>query len=48
MTVDDVDGTLAALGPRLRTAREHHGATLAGVSYATGISPSTLSRTGTR
>ncbi|MEW2290793.1 helix-turn-helix transcriptional regulator [Streptomyces sp. NPDC047841] len=44
MAVDDVDGTLAAMGPRLRAAREHHGATLAGVSRATGISPSTLSR----
>ncbi|MCF6526189.1 helix-turn-helix domain-containing protein [Streptomyces sp. JJ36] len=44
MAVDDVDGTLAAMGPRLRAAREHHGATLAGVSGATGISTSTLSR----
>ncbi|MCW8382613.1 helix-turn-helix domain-containing protein [Streptomyces justiciae] len=44
MAVDDVDGTLAAMGPRLRAARERHGATLAGVSCATGISPSTLSR----
>ncbi|MER5449302.1 helix-turn-helix domain-containing protein [Streptomyces sp. NPDC002764] len=44
MAVDDVAGTVAAMGPRLRTAREHHGATLAGVSCATGISTSTLSR----
>ncbi|MGW0537414.1 helix-turn-helix domain-containing protein [Streptomyces sp. NPDC003032] len=44
MAVDDLDGTLAAMGPRLRAAREHHGATLAGVSSATGISTSTLSR----
>ncbi|MFF2778913.1 helix-turn-helix domain-containing protein [Streptomyces sp. NPDC058052] len=44
MAVDDVDGTLAAMGPRLRAAREHYGATLAGVSRATGISASTLSR----
>ncbi|GHB73505.1 XRE family transcriptional regulator [Streptomyces xanthochromogenes] len=44
MAVDDVDGTLAAMGPRLRAARERHGATLAGVAGATGISPSTLSR----
>lgn len=44
MAVDDVDGTLAAMGPRLRAAREHYGATLAGVSCATGISTSTLSR----
>ncbi|MET8165824.1 XRE family transcriptional regulator [Streptomyces sp. NPDC005329] len=32
------------MGPRLRAARERHGATLAGVGCATGISPSTLSR----
>jgi len=44
VTVDEVDGTLAAMGPRLRAAREQHGATLAGISCATGISPSTLSR----
>jgi transcriptional regulator with XRE-family HTH domain len=44
VAVDEVDGTLAAMGPRLRAAREQHGATLAGVSCATGISPSTLSR----
>ncbi|MFF1300935.1 MULTISPECIES: helix-turn-helix domain-containing protein [unclassified Streptomyces] len=44
MAVDGVDGMLAAMGPRLRAAREHHGATLAGVSCATGISTSTLSR----
>ncbi|MET9068923.1 helix-turn-helix domain-containing protein [Streptosporangium sandarakinum] len=44
MAADDVDGTLAAIGPRLRAAREHHGATLAGVGCATGISTSTLSR----
>lgn len=44
MAADDLDGTLAAMGPQLRTAREHHGATLAGVSCATGISTSTLSR----
>ncbi|MEU6462763.1 helix-turn-helix transcriptional regulator [Streptomyces sp. NPDC046976] len=44
MAVDDMDGTLAAMGPRLRAARERHGATLAGVSRSTGISSSTLSR----
>ncbi|MFB7671530.1 helix-turn-helix domain-containing protein [Kitasatospora purpeofusca] len=32
------------MGPRLRTAREQQGATLNGVSRATGIPPSTLSR----
>ncbi|MFJ8448882.1 helix-turn-helix domain-containing protein [[Kitasatospora] papulosa] len=32
------------MGPRLRAARERHGSTLAGISCATGISPSTLSR----
>ncbi|MFD8597189.1 helix-turn-helix domain-containing protein [Kitasatospora sp. NPDC059646] len=35
---------LAAMGPRLRAARERHGATLTGVCRATGIAPSTLSR----
>ncbi|MET8508503.1 helix-turn-helix domain-containing protein [Streptomyces sp. NPDC004787] len=44
MAADDVDDTPAAMGPRLRSARERHGATLAGVSRSTGISPSTLSR----
>ncbi|MGW3494797.1 helix-turn-helix domain-containing protein [Streptomyces sp. NPDC001020] len=44
MAVDEVDDTLAAMGLRLRAAREQHGATLAGISCATGISPSTLSR----
>jgi transcriptional regulator with XRE-family HTH domain len=44
VAVDDVDGTLTAMGPRLRAARERRGATLAGVSCATGISTSTLSR----
>ncbi|MFK4687177.1 helix-turn-helix domain-containing protein [Streptomyces pristinaespiralis] len=44
MAVDEVDGTLAAMGPRLRATREQRGATLAGISCATGISPSTLSR----
>ncbi|MFI8233990.1 helix-turn-helix domain-containing protein [Streptomyces sp. NPDC085900] len=44
MAVNDVDGVLAAMGPGLRAAREHHGATLASVSCATGISTSTLSR----
>ncbi len=44
MTDDGIADTLAAMGPRLRTARERHGATLTGVSRATGISLSTLSR----
>ncbi|GAB7109884.1 XRE family transcriptional regulator [Streptomyces phaeofaciens JCM 4814] len=44
MAVDDVDGTLTAMGPRLRAARERHGTTLTGASSATGISLSTLSR----
>ncbi|MYU31639.1 helix-turn-helix domain-containing protein [Streptomyces sp. SID8358] len=44
MAGDDLDGTPAAMGPRLRAARERHGATLAGVSCATGVPPSTLSR----
>ncbi|MEU7029187.1 helix-turn-helix domain-containing protein [Streptomyces sp. NPDC046275] len=44
MAGDDVNATPAAMGPRLRSARERHDATLAGVSRSTGISPSTLSR----
>ncbi|MCX5384574.1 helix-turn-helix domain-containing protein [Streptomyces sp. NBC_00083] len=44
MAGDHVAQTLAAMGPRLRAARERRGATLTGVSCATGISPSTLSR----
>ncbi|MEU6350335.1 helix-turn-helix transcriptional regulator [Streptomyces sp. NPDC047072] len=44
MAVDDVDGALAAMGPRLRAARERRSATLCEVSCATGISVSTLSR----
>ncbi|MFD5084908.1 helix-turn-helix domain-containing protein [Kitasatospora sp. NPDC058201] len=44
MADDDVAGTLATMGPRLRAVRERRGATLTGVSCATGISPSTLSR----
>ncbi|MER7846224.1 helix-turn-helix domain-containing protein [Kitasatospora sp. NPDC096077] len=43
-TDDSTADTLAAMGPRLRTAREQRGATLTGVSRATGISLSTLSR----
>ncbi|WP_374223229.1 helix-turn-helix domain-containing protein [Streptomyces sp. FH025] len=44
MMDDGTADTLAAMGPRLRTAREQRGATLTGVSRATGISLSTLSR----
>ncbi|WP_411293253.1 helix-turn-helix domain-containing protein [Streptomyces sp. CBMA156] len=44
MTDDGTADTLAAMGPRLRTAREQRGATLTDVSRTTGISPSTLSR----
>lgn len=45
MTDDgDVADTLSAMGPRLRAARERRGVTLTGVSCATGISLSTLSR----
>ncbi|MEU2337179.1 helix-turn-helix transcriptional regulator [Streptomyces sp. NPDC006654] len=44
MAGDDVAQTLAAMGPRLRVVRERRGVTLADVSRATGISPSTLSR----
>jgi transcriptional regulator with XRE-family HTH domain len=45
--VDDGSGTdqvLAEVGPRLRRIRKERGATLAGLSEATGISVSTLSR----
>lgn len=44
MTDDDLADMSAAIGPRLRAAREDRGSTLTGVSCATGISPSTLSR----
>ncbi|GGZ19255.1 XRE family transcriptional regulator [Streptomyces olivaceoviridis] len=44
MAGDDVAQTLAAMGPRLRVVRKRRGVTLADVSCATGISPSTLSR----
>ncbi|MFJ5933970.1 helix-turn-helix domain-containing protein [Streptomyces sp. NPDC093071] len=44
MAGGDVARTLAAMGPRLRGVRERRGVTLADVSRATGISPSTLSR----
>jgi transcriptional regulator with XRE-family HTH domain len=40
----DDDPVLGAVGPRLRALRQQRGATLAGVSAATGISVSTLSR----
>ena len=38
------DAVLAEVGPRLRRVRKERGATLAGLSEATGISVSTLSR----
>ncbi|MER6526434.1 XRE family transcriptional regulator [Streptomyces sp. NPDC001508] len=41
---DDTDDVLAEVGPRLRRIRKERGATLAGLSAATGISVSTLSR----
>jgi transcriptional regulator with XRE-family HTH domain len=41
---DDTDEVLADVGPRLRRIRKERGATLAGLSEATGISVSTLSR----
>ena len=44
MTDDGVAGMLAAMGPRLRAARERRGVTLTDVSRATGIYLSTLSR----
>ncbi|MGW0820669.1 helix-turn-helix domain-containing protein [Streptomyces sp. NPDC002845] len=44
MSDDDTDEVLAEVGPRLRRIRKERGATLAGLSEATGISVSTLSR----
>jgi transcriptional regulator with XRE-family HTH domain len=44
MSDDDMDEVLAEVGPRLRRIRKERGATLAGLSGATGISVSTLSR----
>ncbi|SNS96034.1 helix-turn-helix domain-containing protein [Actinacidiphila glaucinigra] len=44
VTDDGTAATLAAIGPRLRAAREQLGATLTDVSHTTGISLSTLSR----
>ncbi|MYV64811.1 helix-turn-helix domain-containing protein [Streptomyces sp. SID2131] len=44
MAGSDVPQMLAAIGPRLRAMRERRGVTLAAVSSATDISPSTLSR----
>src|SRR3954454_7633557 len=44
MSGDDTDEVLAEVGPRLRRIRKERGATLAGLSEATGISVSTLSR----
>lgn len=40
----DIDAALARVGPRLRAVRERSDATLAQISAASGISPSTLSR----
>ncbi|RZU17967.1 transcriptional regulator with XRE-family HTH domain [Streptomyces sp. BK239] len=42
--VDPMEDVLAEVGPRLRRLRKARGATLAGLSEATGISVSTLSR----
>ncbi|MFE3502669.1 helix-turn-helix domain-containing protein [Kitasatospora sp. NPDC059160] len=44
MTEDRTADVLASIGPRLRAARERRGTTLTGVSRATGIALSTLSR----
>ncbi len=41
---DDLDGVLAAVGPRLRELRLRRGTTLTALSEATGITVSTLSR----
>jgi transcriptional regulator with XRE-family HTH domain len=42
--MDDLDGVLSAVGPRLRTLRQQRETTLSSLSAATGISVSTLSR----
>ena len=42
--MDDIDGVLHTVGPRLRSLRQGRGATLAQLSATTGISVSTLSR----
>ncbi|MFJ4623336.1 helix-turn-helix domain-containing protein [Streptomyces sp. NPDC088812] len=44
MSDDGVEEVLAEVGPRLRRIRKERGATLGGLSEATGISVSTLSR----
>lgn len=44
VAADDMDQTMAAMGPRLRVMRERRDLTLSAVSCATGISLSTLSR----
>ena len=41
---EDVDGTIAAVGVRLRALRQRRKVTLAQLSETTGISVSTLSR----
>ena len=41
---EEIDGVLAAVGPRLRALRRQRGSTLAEVAARTGISESTLSR----
>jgi len=41
---DELEGVLAAVGPRLRELRRRRGTTLTDLSAATGISVSTLSR----
>jgi transcriptional regulator with XRE-family HTH domain len=41
---DEIEKTLAAVGPRLRAVRERRQATLADLSKACGVSVSTLSR----
>src|SRR5664280_2413450 len=41
---DEIEATLARVGPRLRSVREQHHTTLAQLSQASGVSVSTLSR----
>jgi transcriptional regulator with XRE-family HTH domain len=44
VVIDDIDATLATVGPRLRAVREQRQTTLAQLSEASSISVSTLSR----
>lgn len=44
LRMDDIEGVLDAVGPRLKALRRHRNLTLAALAETTGISESTLSR----